>query len=74
MTTESHAPEWYGPVDTDGQPCNFNNIYDCSECGAVWSDRWSCACDDRCRACGHAMSPSISYVTDLETGKIDPWC
>lgn len=29
----------------------YVNIYECSECGIVWEDEWSCMCDDECPSC-----------------------
>lgn len=43
---------WLGPVDTDRKPCRFLNCYECSECGARWTDQWSAQCNDRCPECG----------------------
>lgn len=30
----------------------YLNTYECSECGGVWEDEWSCMCDDECPNCG----------------------
>jgi len=39
----------------------FRNHYECDECGAKWTDEWSCMCDDDCRQCGaRHMSPHNS--------------
>jgi hypothetical protein len=27
------------------------------ECGVAWKDSWSCACNDRCPACGAEIEP-----------------
>lgn len=36
----------------------FLNYCRCARCGAVWTDAWSCTCDDDCRRCGaRHMSP-----------------
>jgi hypothetical protein len=36
----------------------FLNFYRCDDCGRVWSDEWSCTCDDECPHCGcRDMSP-----------------
>ena len=36
----------------------FRNHYKCACCGSVWTDEWSCMCDDDCRRCGaRHMSP-----------------
>ena len=29
----------------------FLKRYVCEECGAAWSDEWSCPCNDRCPDC-----------------------
>jgi hypothetical protein len=29
----------------------FLKRYKCEDCGTVWTDEWSCACNDRCRKC-----------------------
>ncbi|CAM5769871.1 hypothetical protein [Bosea minatitlanensis] len=47
----------YLPTDTSGEPCRFLNHYRCDACDEEWSDRWSCACDDDCPACGASISP-----------------
>ena len=31
--------------------------YECSECGAKWTDEWSCACNDRCPSCRAETEP-----------------
>jgi hypothetical protein len=34
------------------------NFYRCDRCHRVWTDEWSCACDDECPRCGQRdMSP-----------------
>lgn len=30
----------------------FLNFYRCADCDRVWSDEWSCTCDDECPYCG----------------------
>jgi hypothetical protein len=36
----------------------FLNFYRCDRCERVWSDEWSCTCDDECPHCGRRdMSP-----------------
>ena len=30
----------------------FLNIYHCDRCRRVWTDEWSCTCDDECPHCG----------------------
>ena len=47
--------EWDGPTDSDGEPCRYINHYHCEECDVSWTDQWSCACDDECPECGHAI-------------------
>ncbi|QLH73285.1 hypothetical protein [Rhodopseudomonas palustris] len=45
----------------------FLNIYRCERCGRIWTDEWSCMCDDDCPHCGaRHMSPLDSNdLTDL---------
>jgi hypothetical protein len=52
-----------GDTDTNGDPCDFTNYYFCDDCGVQWTDYWSCACDDECPNCGHAVSP---YAWDVD--------
>jgi hypothetical protein len=36
----------------------FLNFYRCDRCKRVWTDEWSCTCDDECPHCGRRdMSP-----------------
>ena len=36
----------------------FLNFYRCAECKRIWTDEWSCMCDDDCPNCGaRHMSP-----------------
>ena len=36
----------------------FLNVYRCEQCEKVWTDEWSCTCDDECPHCGaRDMSP-----------------
>lgn len=36
----------------------FLNFYRCDTCGRIWTDEWSCMCDDECPHCGaRDMSP-----------------
>jgi hypothetical protein len=36
----------------------FLNFYRCDRCERVWSDEWSCTCDDECPNCGRQdMTP-----------------
>jgi hypothetical protein len=45
----------------------FLNFYRCSRCKRIWTDEWSCTCDDECPHCGaRDMSPFDSEnLTDL---------
>lgn len=45
----------------------FLNIYHCDRCRRVWTDEWSCTCDDECPHCGaRDMSPVESKdLTEL---------
>ncbi len=39
----------------------FTNYYWCERCDRVWTDEWSCMCDDDCPHCGaRHMSPFAS--------------
>jgi predicted nucleic acid-binding Zn-ribbon protein len=39
----------------------FLNIYRCARCKRIWTDEWSCMCDDDCPHCGaRHMSPRHS--------------
>lgn len=39
----------------------FLNIYRCARCKRLWTDEWSCMCDDDCPHCGaRHMSPCHS--------------
>ena len=45
----------------------FLNIYRCARCKRIWTDEWSCMCDDDCPHCGaRHMSPrrsdELTYV------------
>lgn len=44
----------------------FLNEYHCQPCDEVWSDQWSCACDDPCPGCGAPNSPAKSTIQGLE--------
>lgn len=33
------------------------NHYQCEECDVEWSDKWSCACNDRCPVCNAETEP-----------------
>ena len=54
---------WKGPTDTDGTPCRTVNHYE--HCETTWTEQWSCACDDKCPACGASVSPFQSDELDL---------
>lgn len=45
----------------------FLNFYRCARCRKVWTDEWSCTCDDQCPYCGFRdMSPFDSEnLTEL---------
>lgn len=45
----------------------FLNHYRCERCREVWTDEWSCTCEDDCPHCGFRhMTPSASQdVTAL---------
>jgi hypothetical protein len=42
--------------------------YECSECGAKWTDEWSCSCNDRCPNCRAETEPhddvDLTYVVE----------
>jgi hypothetical protein len=45
----------------------FLNFYRCEDCNRVWTDQWSCTCDDECPYCGFRdMTPFNSEdLTEL---------
>jgi hypothetical protein len=45
----------------------FLNFYKCVRCRRIWTDQWSCMCDDECSDCGaRDMSPFRSEdLTEL---------
>jgi hypothetical protein len=45
----------------------FLNFYRCVQCKRIWTDEWSCMCDDECPNCGAGdMSPFDSEnLTEL---------
>ena len=45
----------------------FLNFYRCGRCRKVWTDEWSCTCDDECPHCGFRdMTPFNSEdLTEL---------
>lgn len=50
------------------------NFYRCARCKKIWTDEWSCACDDQCPHCGlRDMSPfnseDLSELIVEEGGK-----
>lgn len=40
----------------------YRNFYRCSECETLWSEEWSCCCDDECPTC--QTSDFSPYRTD----------
>lgn len=52
----------------------FLNFYRCDSCSRIWTDEWSCACDDQCPYCGNRdMTPfnseDLSELIVEERGK-----
>ncbi|MEJ6002551.1 hypothetical protein [Paucibacter soli] len=45
----------------------MTNHYEHEECGSIWSDPHSCACDDECPECGVSVSPDFSDKHTLLT-------
>ncbi|MCK1367900.1 hypothetical protein IVB47_26445 [Bradyrhizobium sp. 62] len=45
----------------------FLNFYRCGRCNKIWTDEWSCTCDDQCPHCGFRdMTPFNSEdLTEL---------
>lgn len=45
----------------------FLNLYRCERCERIWTDEWSCMCDDDCPHCGaRHMTPFDSEnLTEL---------
>lgn len=45
----------------------FLNLYRCDRCKRIWTDEWSCTCDDECPHCGRRdMTPFNSEdLTEL---------
>jgi rubrerythrin len=35
----------------------FQNFYECSQCGTIWTDEWDCMCDHRCPNCNAETEP-----------------
>ena len=35
----------------------FQNFYECSQCGTIWTDEWDCMCDDHCPNCKAETEP-----------------
>lgn len=51
--------------DESETPSTFINHYECPRCQHVWSDTWSCQCDDDCPNCGaRHISPTKSCDID----------
>lgn len=48
------GPSDCGPEAIDGYAPWLEVTYEC-DCGEVWTDEWSCACDDRCPSCGSTV-------------------
>lgn len=65
----------YGGIDRDttGNPCVWENDYSCEACGNAWADRWSCACNDRCPACGAEISPFRSRYIGPQGAAAAAW-
>ncbi len=60
--------------DTSGNPCVWANHYSCEDCGAEWTDHWSCQCDDECPECDASISPSSSdWVGPDEDHWVELW-
>ena len=51
----------------------FLNFYRCDRCDRLWTDEWSCACDDECPRCGRRdMTPFNSEdLTELVVQEAD---
>ncbi|MEY5098682.1 MAG: hypothetical protein RJA36_1401 [Pseudomonadota bacterium] len=47
-------------TDSDGEPCVWRNHYECDQCGAEWTDDWSCQCNDHCPGCDAEIEPTNS--------------
>ncbi len=50
-------------TDSDGNPCVWENHYHCDQSSGVpsmWSDIWSCQCDDECPDCIRSCEPEQS--------------
>jgi len=45
----------------------FVNYYLCKNCDVKWHDTWTCACDDKCPACGYSISPHHTEVSQRES-------
>jgi hypothetical protein len=53
----------------------FRNHYECARCGLVWTDEWSCTCDDDCPRCGaRHMSPlesdDLTEISEWRAGEV----
>jgi hypothetical protein len=42
----------------------FINHYQCPDDGTEWTDRWSCACNDKCPTCNKEIEPYESQEID----------
>ena len=50
----------------------FLNFYKCERCKRIWTDQWSCMCDDECPNCGTSdFSPIESEDISAFTEKND---
>ena len=38
----------------------FLNFYRCAPCKRIWTDQWSCTCDDDCPHCGALLNAPAS--------------
>ena len=55
--------EGYSDADHD-EEIRFVNHYRCSDDRTEWTDRWSCACNDRCPTCNKEIEPYESEEID----------
>lgn len=47
----------------------YLKFYECDQCGATWTDEWSCACNDRCPSCNAEIE---SYEDEDLTYVVEP--
>ena len=57
------AKDEYSDEDHD-ETIRFVNHYRCPDDGTEWTDRWSCACNDRCPTCNKEIEPYESEEID----------